>query len=65
VKAYLGPLPAGETGYTFTSHIVPTRIRSHMGKDMAVWIEESPGVLDVLGESETVCIQVEIEDDHV
>jgi hypothetical protein len=32
---------------------------------MAVWIEESPGVLDVLGESETVCIQVEIEDDHV
>lgn len=65
VKAYLGSLPPGETGYSFTTPIVPDRIRSHMGKDMAVWTENSPGVLDVVGEHATVCIQVEIRDDHV
>ena len=65
VKAYLGPLPPGETGYTFTTAIVPDRIRSHLGKDKAVWIEESPGVLDVAGQHATVCIAVEIGGEHV
>ena len=65
VKAYLGPLPEGETGYTFTSGIAPTRISSHMGKEMAVWAENSPGVSDVVGQNDTVSIAVKIRDDHV
>lgn len=64
VKAYLEPLPKGETGYTFTAGIAPSHISSHFGKEMAVWVENSPGVSDVVGQNDTVSIPVEIREDH-
>ena len=47
VKAFLGPLPAGETGYTFHTDTKPTRPRNFGGFAGVVWEEGSDGVTEV------------------
>ena len=45
VKAYQGRLPAGETGYTFSTGTAPTRYGMHMGMPSVEWHEGSAGVM--------------------
>lgn len=62
VKAYLGPLPTGDTGYTFITGVTPTRFSSFFGRAAAVWEEETKDVNPVVGQNGTVCIVVEVVD---
>lgn len=62
VKAFLGPLPAGETGYTFRMSILPTRPRNFSGIAGAVWEEGTDGVTDVPNKPGFVQIPVRIVD---
>lgn len=63
VRAYVGPLRKGDFGYNFTTTVPPSRIRPHLGRSMAIWEEASPGVQDVVGQKDTVCISVVVLDD--
>ena len=60
VKAFLGPLPAGTSGYTFETSVNPTRTRNFMGLRGAVWVEGAKGVSDVAGQSGHVSIPVKV-----
>jgi hypothetical protein len=62
VKAYQGRLPAGQTGYTFTSGTAPTRFGRHMGMPSVEWHEGSPGVLPA-PLPDHVMIEVQVLDD--
>lgn len=60
VKAYIGPLPAGEIGYSFETDVAPTRYRQFFGKPGAIWSEGGLGVQDVSTEKGTVFIPVKV-----
>lgn len=52
VKAYVGPLPNGKRGIEFWTDTKPT----NESPVRAYWMEDSPGVFDVEGQSEFVAI---------
>lgn len=58
VKAYTGPLPDGVKGYSFVTDVPPTTYRPFFGKPGVMWVDGSPGVRDVKGQRNTVCISV-------
>lgn len=60
VKAYLGPLPKGETGYSFVTEIPPGRERNFPAGRGAIWCEGDPGVQDHPELSGVVLIAVEV-----
>ena len=60
VKAYLGPLPVGEAGYSFRTGVPPSHYRSFFGVKGAIWDEGATGVLDVPGLRGHVKIPVEV-----
>ena len=60
VKAFVGPLPDSETGYTFRTSVKPSAYRDFFGDAGAVWNEDDEGVADVQGAPGYVCIPVEI-----
>lgn len=62
VKAYIGPLPEHETGYSFKTSISPSATRRFWGELGVVWTEGAHGVNPVNGHNEYVCIAVEIID---
>ena len=64
VKAYLGPLPPGQSGYTFMTEVAPTRPRSFWGTDGVVWEEGSAGVFPVEEDRGYVKIAVEVINDR-
>jgi hypothetical protein len=65
VKAYFGRLPAGKTGYTFSTQTAPTRYGMHFGMQSAEWHEGGPGVRSVEPGSEYVMIEVEVLDNDL
>ncbi|MBC2835009.1 hypothetical protein [Paragemmobacter straminiformis] len=60
VKAYLGPLPQGATGYSFVTDIPPSRERNFPAGRGAIWCEGGEGVRDLPGQQGTVFIPVEV-----
>ena len=61
VKAFLGPLPPGKTGYTFTTDAIPTQFRHFGGILAAVWLDaKCADVSDVPGMPGYVRIPVRI-----
>lgn len=60
VKAFAGPLPTGEVGYTFHTDVLPTRKRRFWGTDGFVWEEGTDGVSDVPDKPGFVQISVRI-----
>lgn len=62
VKAYLGPLPEGETGYNFVTSVHPTRYRNFWGEAGAVWELGTDGVFEVVSDLNYVGITVEVID---
>lgn len=63
VKAYVGVLQAGKTGYSFTSNTPPSSRSRHMGRPVAYWNEDGKGVFDVEGKPDFVGIEVQIVQD--
>ncbi len=63
VRAYVGPLRTGDIGYNFTTEVPPSKVRSHFGRNMAVWEEGSLGVQYVVGLVDTVFIDVVVIND--
>lgn len=62
VKAFKGPLPESERGYTFETPAVPSRDENFHGTPGVSWIEGDPGVFDVPGLPGYVGIEVRIVD---
>lgn len=60
VKAYLGPLPAGETGYSFVTDVPPSRERNFPAGRGAIWCEGDPGVHDLPDNQGVVFIYVKV-----
>jgi hypothetical protein len=60
VRAYVGPLPDGENGYSFRTSATPSRKRCFYGRDAVEWIEGHPDVHAVPGNAEYVFIWVEV-----
>ena len=60
VKAYLGPLPEGQSGYSFVTDIPPSRERNFLAGRGAIWCEGDEGVLDLPGQKDTVFIPVRV-----
>ena len=60
VKAYEGPLPAGQKGYEFRTHaaVYPGSPGNHVAGQTVYWYEGSPGVRKV--DDETVAISVTV-----
>jgi hypothetical protein len=58
VRAYIGPLPQGTQGYTFTTEAKPTRDRAFFGKPGVEWIDGSADVHAVPGRTGFVFIWV-------
>lgn len=63
VKAFLGPLPRGPTGYIFSTETPPTRFCMFMGMRGAEWQEGGPGVGPVPDDLNYVRIAVKVSDD--
>ena len=57
-----GLLPAGETGYTFSTKTAPTKYGMHMGMPSVEWHEGSAGVKPA-PEPDHVMIEVKMLDD--
>jgi len=62
VKAFVGSLPPGRAGYTFTTNVEPTRSRMFIGGEGAVWFEGAEGVEPVDGHPDFVKIKVTVID---
>ncbi len=62
VKAFVGALPTGETGYTFKTEVQASATRHFFGVEGRVWSEDDPGVFEVKGQRGLVGIKVEIID---
>lgn len=62
VKAFAGPLPEGDIGYTFATDTAPTRYRNFVGRRGAVWEFGTPGVVEITGGADCVAITVRILD---
>ena len=63
VKAFIGRLPPGKTGYSFTTMVHPSSTRAFFGMDGAEWYAISPGVEDVPTQPKWVQIRVEVVDE--
>jgi hypothetical protein len=62
VKAFVGPLPPDEDGYTFETDVAPTRHRKFFGIVGAVWEDGDVGVEEVPENRAFVRIPVRVID---
>lgn len=59
VKAFLGPLPKHENGYSFRTSIAPSGYGMNFGRKFAKWEDGASGVETVPGRCDYVKIDVE------
>lgn len=62
VKAYVGPLPEGVSGYTFETSVQPTHQRRFFGLSGAIWEDGQTGVQEHPTDNGCVMIEVKIVD---